>query len=158
MDDTIEKTNKMRTLAFDQYWVKTKDPTYEELKFHIDDLLEKQSKNSSRQLIYWNIHMSKRQQKIDGIQTLIKDIVLEHIENCPFTDYEPFTWWCYFLANHLRNTFWWELYSNVDHVILKLYWMYFDRNGIVDFTKQDDVKFIPIDWDEEKRYKKTLQS
>ena len=84
-----------------------------------------------------------------------KENILKYIKNNKLSIYKEYSWWCYILAKHLQEVFWWELYSNIDHVILKVLWIYFDNTGVVNISKYR-IKFIPIDPEEEKRYIKNF--
>ncbi len=65
-----KKPKWLRKIVFDSYWIITKDPTYEELKSCLDDLLQKQENS----LKHWLNNHSQyiRQRKIEDLQKSIK--------------------------------------------------------------------------------------
>lgn len=49
---------------------------------------------------------------------------------------------CYIFAKILQNKFWWHIFSNIDHCVLKKEWLYYDITGEV---KDWRIKYSLID-------------
>ena len=63
-------------------------------------------------------------------------------------------WWCYIFARMLQANYWWVIYSNIDHCVLKKDWWFYDiewfHENTIWFRTQN---YIPIDELCEARYK-----
>lgn len=58
-------------------------------------------------------------------------------------------WWCYIFSSILRNKFWWVIYSNIDHCVLRKENIFYDITGEV---KEWHIKYSTIDLQSELRY------
>ena len=66
-----------------------------------------------------------------------------------YIDYQDFflNWGCYIFAKILQKKFWWEIYSNCDHCMCKIWIVFWDIRG-----KHLWKWYNPIDKLEEQRY------
>lgn len=79
--------------------------------------------------------------------------IVEYIKFSSLSKYKEHSWWCYKLAKHLLNNFWWDIYSNCDHVIWYYNWNFYDKDWYV----TDYYSYIPIDDLELMRYEQMIK-